>query len=214
MAIKLADLSFIRRSPAEISVLRELISLKRSKVAPPSEGYVALRCQMKEEQLRKVLGKLVKSCLISYDARERDTRGYKETFYDYVLHYRHIQRLIDEGEMFIHKTLQERYANSQRGKEFTTLGESITEKEGETKGVITNAHEATAINPRALAGLVQSFPRDAPEVLDGFSLFREQPKYKDLSESEAWIEFYRSGPGFWIKKAEDAKAAKRNTNRT
>src|ERR1039457_1638884 len=31
MGVKLADLSFIRRGPAEISVLRELISIKRFK---------------------------------------------------------------------------------------------------------------------------------------------------------------------------------------
>lgn len=101
MAVKLADVSYIRRSPAEVSVLRELIWLKQSKVNEPPEGFLALRCQMKAAQLRKVLGKLAKLWLISFEARERDTRGYKETFYEFVLHDPLIRQLIAEGEEFV-----------------------------------------------------------------------------------------------------------------
>jgi hypothetical protein len=149
MSIKMADLSYVRRSPAEISVLRELISLRQSRRNEPTEGYLALKCQMREEQVRKVLAKLAKSCLISYRAREQDTRGYKETVYVFVLHYDHIRQLIDEGERFVHKTLHDRYENSQRGKETTPLGKSTTEREGVAQAVITKGPEASAPNQKA-----------------------------------------------------------------
>jgi hypothetical protein len=213
MAVKLADVSYLRRSPAERFVLRELIWLKQSKVNDPTEGYLALRCQMSETQLRKVLDKLAKLWIISFEARERDTRGYKETFYEFVLHDRLIRQLIAEGEEFVFKTLRERSANSQLGMEATSLGKSITGKEGEANGGIAKVPKATpAPNPRlALPDIPQL---GEPEVMEGLSLFQHQAKHKDLSRQDLWLEFCRSDPRSWIKKAKDAKAAKRNTGKT
>jgi hypothetical protein len=149
MAVKLSDLSFIRRSPAEISVLRELIWLQRAKEDPVTEGYLTVVCQMQEEQLRKALDKLAKGCLISYTARQLGAQGQKATFYDYDLHYRRIQQLIVEGEAIVRKTLKERAANSQRGKEVISLGHSMKEKEGDANGVVTKVPRASATNQKA-----------------------------------------------------------------
>ena len=60
MAVKLADVSYLRRSPAERFVLRELIWLKQSKVNDPTEGYLALRCQMSENAAQKGSGQTCK----------------------------------------------------------------------------------------------------------------------------------------------------------
>jgi hypothetical protein len=214
MAVKLSDLSFIRRSPAEISVLRELIWLQRAKEDPVTEGYLTVVCQMQEEQLRKALDKLAKGCLISYTARQLGAQGQKATFYDYDLHYRRIHQLIVEGEAFVRKTLKERYENSQRGTEAASVGKSTTENEGEIKEAKTPVAETLATNPKAIPDPVIMPSMDAPEVLDGLSLFQKQPKYKGLSWKEAWVEFCRSDPWSWIKKAKDAKAAKRRTDKS
>jgi hypothetical protein len=79
MAIQLADLSLIRRSAAEVCVLRELIAYKRTKRrssgTQPTLGYLSVVCQMGEEEFREVLGKLAKSGLITNEPQVRDWGG-------------------------------------------------------------------------------------------------------------------------------------------
>jgi hypothetical protein len=219
MGIKLANVSFIRRSAAEVCALRELISFKQSKRTGPDEVYFALMSQMKEEQFRNVMSKLAKAGFISYERIQSVFQGHTMTHYSYVLHLDKVQQLIAEGEKFVFKTVLERSSNSQLGMEATSLGKSMTEKEGETNGVITKVPKATPArnpnpspNPRPAILDIPQF--GVPEVMEGLSLFQKQPKYRDLSWQDAWVEFCRSDPWSWIKKAKDAKAAKRNTGKT
>jgi len=185
MAIKLADLSFIRRSTAEVSVLRELISFKQSKRTGPEGVYLALMCQLKEEQFRIVMNKLAKAGFISYERVQSLFQGHVMTHYGYVLHLDKIQQLVTEGEKFVFKTVLERSSNSQRGTEATSVGKSTSEKEGETKEANTPVAEALATNPKAIPDPFIISSRYAPEVLDGLSLFRKQAEYKDLGDNEA-----------------------------
>ena len=214
MAITLADVSFIRRSTAEVSVLRELISFKQSKRTGPEEVYLALMCQLKEEQFRIVMNKLAKAGFISYERVQSLFQGHVMTHYGYVLHLDKIQQLIAEGEKFVFKTVLERSSNSQLGMEATSLGKSMTEKDGEASGVVAKVPKASATNPNPRPAFLDIPQFGEPEVMEGLSLFQKQPQYKDLSGQGLWVEFCRSDPWSWIKKAKDAKAAKRRTDKS
>ena len=51
MAIKLHDLRYIRRSPGEIAVLRELVSFQRCKTINPSEFWLAQMTNYEERSV-------------------------------------------------------------------------------------------------------------------------------------------------------------------
>ena len=109
MAIKLHDLRYIRRSPGEIAVLRELVSFQRCKTINPSEFWLAQMTNMSESSVRRALVKLKKSGLISYVKRKRDFRGPNRPTNTYALNPARIQELIDAGRKVVHKALGEYY---------------------------------------------------------------------------------------------------------
>jgi hypothetical protein len=81
MSITLADFSFIRRSPAEISVLRVLFWLAKFKGDERSEDYLAHRCHMTTEEFRTVMDELAESGLIHHSVQGQG----KSTFHDFHL---------------------------------------------------------------------------------------------------------------------------------
>ena len=113
MTINLPDLRFIRKTPGEIAVLRELVSFQRCKVINPSEFRIALMTNYEERQVRRILGKLRGGGLISYAKYPRDFRGPNRPTNTYTLHFDRIQRLIDAGKVMVGKALGTYY--DQRG---------------------------------------------------------------------------------------------------
>ena len=109
MAIKLHDLRYIRRSPGEIAVLRELVSFQRCKTVNPSEFWLAQMTNMSESSVRRALVKLKKSGLISYLKRKRDFRGPNRPTNTYALNPARIQELISAGRKVVDKALGEYY---------------------------------------------------------------------------------------------------------
>src|ERR1039458_9707193 len=105
MAIKLPDLRYIRRSPGEIAVLRELVSFQRCKTINPSEFWLSQMTRMSERSVRRALVKLAKSGLISYDKHRQDFRGPNRPTNTYTLHPERIQELIDAGKVAVGKAL-------------------------------------------------------------------------------------------------------------
>jgi hypothetical protein len=113
MTINLPDLRFIRRTPGEIAVLRELVSFQRCKIINPSEFRIALMTNYEERQVRRILGKLRAGGLISYAKYPRDFRGPNRPTNTYTLHFDRIQELIDAGKVVVAKALGTYY--DQRG---------------------------------------------------------------------------------------------------
>jgi len=109
MAIRLHDLRYIRRSPGEIAVLRELVSFQRCKAINPSEFWLAQMTNYEERQVRRILGKLRAEELISYARHSRDFRGPNRPTNTYTLHIDKIQRLIDAGKVVVAKALNAYY---------------------------------------------------------------------------------------------------------
>src|ERR1039458_3813769 len=109
MAIKVYHLKYIRRSLAEIAVLRELVSLQRCKVINPSEFWLALMTRMSESSVRRALSKLKKSGLIYYKKRKHDFRRANRPTNSYTLHLDRIQALINAGKVAVDKALAEYY---------------------------------------------------------------------------------------------------------
>ena len=105
MSIKVHDLKYIRRSPGEIAVLRELVSLQGCKIINPSEFWLALMTRMSESSVRRSLVKLKKCGLISYVKRKRDFRGPNRPTNTYTLNPERIQELIDAGKVAVSKAL-------------------------------------------------------------------------------------------------------------
>ena len=145
MGIKLAEVSYIRRSMAEVTVLRELISERRSKQNRTSEYYLLVICRMHEKQLRSILGRPAKSGLISYNISESDT----DSHVNYNLHFSRIQELIEEGKEFVFRALREISEIKRRKKQTMLEDKSRTDIDGEAKGVITQVPEASATNHKA-----------------------------------------------------------------
>ncbi len=102
MAIKLADLSFIRRSTAEVSVLRELLSLAHFKGDERSEDYLTHKCQMTTDEFRTVMDKLAESGLIHHSMQGQG----KSTFHYFHLRRDKVEQFIAQGQEFVFKTLQ------------------------------------------------------------------------------------------------------------
>jgi len=109
MAIKLPDLRYIRRSPGEIAVLRELVSFQRCKIINPSEFWLVQMTRLSESSVRRALGKLAKSGLISYVKRKQDFRGPNRPTNTYTLHPERIQELIDAGKKAVAKAMGDYY---------------------------------------------------------------------------------------------------------
>ena len=105
MAINIHDLRYIRKSPGEIAVLRELVSFQRSKIIHPSEFWLSQMTRMSERSVRRALVKLAKSGLISYDKHKQDFRGPHRPTNTYTLHPGRIQELIDAGKVAVSKAL-------------------------------------------------------------------------------------------------------------
>lgn len=105
MAINIHDLRYIRKSPGEIAVLRELVSFQRSKIIHPSEFWLSQMTRMSERSVRRALVKLAKSGLISYDKHKQDFRGPLRPTNTYTLHPGRIQELIDAGKVAVSKAL-------------------------------------------------------------------------------------------------------------
>src|ERR1017187_330618 len=101
MTINLPDLRYIRRSPGEIAVLRELVSFQGCKVINPSEFRIALMTNYEERQVRRILGKLRAGGLICYAKHPKDFRGPNRPTNTYSLHFERIQQLIDAGKVVV-----------------------------------------------------------------------------------------------------------------
>ena len=109
MAIKVHDLRYIRRTPGEVTVLRELVSFQRCKVINPSEFWLVQMTRMSESSVRRALVKLARSGLISYDKHKQDYRGPNRPTNTYTLHPERIQELIDAGRKVVDKALEGYY---------------------------------------------------------------------------------------------------------
>jgi len=109
MFIKLQDLRYIRRTPGEVAVLRELVSFQRCRVICPSEFWLAQMTNYEERQVRRILGKLRASELIGYDKHSKDFRGPNRPTNTYTLKPENIQRLIDAGKVVVAKALETYY---------------------------------------------------------------------------------------------------------
>ena len=109
MAIKIHDLRYIRRSPGEIAVLRELVSFQRSQRINPSEFWLSQMTRMSERSVRRALVKLAKSGLISFVKHKQDFRGPLRPTNTYTLHPERIQELIDEGKVAVKRAMDQYY---------------------------------------------------------------------------------------------------------
>ena len=109
MAIKVYHLKYIRRSLAEIAVLRELVSLQRCKVIHPSEFWLVQMTRLSESSVRRALSKLKQSGLIYYKKCKQDFRGPLRPTNTYWLRPKRIQALINAGKVAVDKALAECY---------------------------------------------------------------------------------------------------------
>jgi len=105
MFIKLQDLRYIRRTPGEVAVLRELVSFQRCRVICPSEFWLAQMTRLSERSVRRALVKLAKSGFISYDRHAQDFRGPCRPTNSYTLHPERIQEAIGAGKGVVAKAL-------------------------------------------------------------------------------------------------------------
>jgi hypothetical protein len=109
MAIRVHDLRYIRRSPGEIAVLRELVSLQGCNIINPSEFRLAVMTRFSESSVRRALVKLKKSGLISYAKHKQDYRGPNRPTNTYTLHPERILALIEAGRKVVDEALAEYY---------------------------------------------------------------------------------------------------------
>jgi hypothetical protein len=105
MVIKLQDLRYIRRTPGEIAVLRELVSFQRCKVICPSEFWLAQMTRLSERSVRRALVKLAKSGFFSFGRHRQDFRGPCRPTNSYTLHPDRIQEAIGAGKVAVAKAL-------------------------------------------------------------------------------------------------------------
>jgi predicted transcriptional regulator len=111
MAIYLPDLRYVRKSPGEIAVLRQLVSLQRCKIINPSEFWLAQMTNQSESSVRRTLVKLAKAGLMSYKKHKQDFRGPNRPTNSYSLNFDKIQRFIDAGKVVVAKALNTYYDN-------------------------------------------------------------------------------------------------------
>ena len=105
MAIKIQELRYLRRTPGEIAVLRELVSFQRCRRICPSEFWLAQMTRLSERSVRRVLVKLVESGFISFGRHRQDFRGPCRPTNSYTLHPNRIQEAIGAGKVAVAKAL-------------------------------------------------------------------------------------------------------------
>jgi len=159
MAIKVHELKYIRRSLGEIAVLRELVSLQHCKIINPSEFWLSQMTRMSERSVRRVLVKLAKSGLISFDKHKQDFRGPLRPTNTYTLHPERIQELIDAGKVAVKRALEGYY-----------------EQAG------TPRHDRK--RPAKLTG----YPQEQPAKLAGYTTGQIGPQDVSLSKEQDYVE--------------------------
>jgi predicted transcriptional regulator len=166
MVIKLQDLRYIRRTPGEIAVLRELVSLQRCKVINPSELWLAQMTNLSESSVRRALVNLAKSGFISYDRHKEDFRGPNRPTNTYTLHPDRIQEAIGAGKVAVSKALGAYYRSAGTPHHSRKAPVRLT---GETTGQVDPQDVSLSKEQRQDESLTEEFNLKCDQYYEEFS---------------------------------------------